>query len=122
MTVNRDTANEIYEPVHRTRTVSSPPETVPTGVGDGESCQGFNFLVLSTALLSGATAHQFELYLWDGQRWKLVEDSSTLTVPDDFDPAADFEQPYVVTGWLRFRTRIVSATGGNLQVTENLSV
>lgn len=118
---NRDAANDVYEALHFTRTVGAAPESVPTGSTDGIDCEGFNVLFLSTKLLAGSSSHSYELYIYDGSQWKIGEDSATLAV-DDFDPTADFQQHYNLAGIKRFALRLMTAVGGNIQVTTNVGV
>lgn len=119
-TPNKEAAKEVYTPDHATRLVSAA-EAVPNSPTDGVDCSGFNVLSLSRVLKT-ATDAQFTLWFFDNKDWVAVEDTTTLPIAD-YDPTeTGFLQQYNIAGVFRYKTQITALTGGNVQVTENLSV
>lgn len=120
MGANRDAANDVYTPLHYTRLVSTVPESAPSLATDGNSCVGYNILMVSTKLVT-ATGHSFELYFYDGASWILVESSADLSAAE-FDPLADYLQHYNVATVQRFALRLLTSVGGSTRVTTNIGV
>lgn len=120
MGANRDAANDVYTPIHLTRIVTVA-EAAPTVGTDGVDCTGFNVLMFTTGDLVAITDYQYEIYLYNGTKWDLWEDSVLLDVAD-FDPTKIHQQQFMLSGAFRFALRLKSITGTSIRVTTNYAV
>lgn len=108
---NRDTARAVYTPVKASRSVdASSPEDAPTLSTDGTDSTGFSVLLI-TRKHNTATTSNYVLWLFDGDDWLDVEDTSTLDVAD-YDPTADNQHAkYDISGWSRYYVQFTTGNG-----------
>jgi hypothetical protein len=117
----RDAAHQVYQPEYFSAE-RSIPDTVPTVSTDGLDCEGRNLMLFTRTLLVGATSAAYVIYMYDGNRWIALEDSTLLAV-EEYDPAAtNFAQQYNIAGFQRVKVVLTALVGGNVQVTTNLTV
>lgn len=112
----RDTILEAYAEAEldsRVFTAGGGSEAVPTGL------VGFELLGIKDWLFTSTpggsiTDYQWELYVYDGHDWFVLDDSATNT---DFVATAQFAQNYYVGGWLRGYVRVLNSTTDDTRFT-----
>ena len=121
-TPDRDSAHEVYTPMHQTRPVTSGamPEAAPSAALDGVDCKGSNLLAF-TRKHATATTSQYKIHFYDANGWFVAEDSSALSATNYTPTNAVFFQQYNIGGIWRYKITMESADG-DVTVVENISV